>query len=239
MAETRDNWSKISIVASVLTPILIFAFGTVYSVQQDRMEQAQKSADRVTTLVKDLNSDKPNEQLMAIFLLRREKQKHPEEVPDELLAGAVPALVNVAVNDKNAEVSKQAQQLVTEVTAKADPSLAQSVKSSVENLKARVYVHIRDEAQRDLARQISDRLEEKDFNVPSIERLDTGPNATELRYYRQNEAAEVNGLVDLLRTLNVPDARSKYMPDHENSTNIRPRHYELWFSPSALTRSVP
>ena len=238
MADPRDTWSKVSIVASMLTPILIFAFGTLYSVQQDRMEEAQKSADRVTTLVKDLSSDNPNEQLMAIFLLRREKQKHPEEVPDELLAGAVPALVNVAVNDTNAEVSKQAQQLVTEVTAKADPSLAESVKSSVESLKARVYIHIRGEEQRNAARQISNELEEKDLNVPGIERVDSGPNTTELRYFRQNEATEVNGLVDLLHSLNVPDAQSKYIPGYENSKAMRLRHYELWFSPSALTNSV-
>lgn len=238
MADLRDNWSKISIVASVLTPILLFAFGTLYSVQQDRMEEAQKSADRVTTLVKDLNSDKPNEQLMAILLLRREKQRHPEAVPDELLAGAVPALVNVAVNDKNAEVSKQAQQLVTEVTAKADPAFAESVKSSVENLLARVYVHIRSEEQRNLAKQISNKLEEKDLTVPGIERVDSGPNTTELRYFRQNEATEVNDLVDLLHTLNVPDAQPKYMTGYENSKNMRLRHYELWFSPSALTNGV-
>ncbi|MDQ1636830.1 MAG: hypothetical protein QOF62_169 [Pyrinomonadaceae bacterium] len=238
MSDSRDSWSKVDIVAGVLTPILIFAFGVMYGSRQQKADEAQKSADRVASLVKDLNSDKPKEQLMAIVLLRREKQKHPEEVPDELLAGAVPALVNIAVNDRNAEVSKQAQQFVTEVTANGDPALAASVKSSVENLPARVYIHIRDEKQRDAARQIEGKLEEKDLNVPGIERLDTGPNTTELRFFRRDDEGEVNEIVNLLNSLNV-DAKAKYVEGYENSKAMRPKHYELWFSPSALTNRTP
>lgn len=239
MTDQRDSWSKVDIFAGVLTPILIFVFGIMYGSQQHKADEAQKSADRVASLVKDLNSEKPKEQLMAILLLRREKERHPEEVPDELLAGVVPTLVNIAVNDRNAEVSKQAQQFVTEVTANGDPALAESVKSNVENLVARVYIHIRDERQRDAARQIENKLEEKDLNVPGIERLDTGPNTTELRFFRKNEESEVNGIVDLLHGLSVPDAQAKYVPGYENSKAMRLRHYELWFSPSALTDRTP
>lgn len=239
MADPRDKWSKFDIVAGILTPVFIFVFGALISYQQHKADEAAKSADRVISLVKDLKSDKPEEQLTAILMLRREQKKHPEEVPDELLTSAVPTLVNIAVNDRNAEVSKQARQFVTEVTANGDPALADSVKSNVQNLPARVYIHIRDEKQRDAARQIENKLEEKDLNVPGIERLDTGPNTTELRFFRQNEAGEVDGVVNLLHTLNVPDAKAKYVPGYENSKAMRIRHYELWFSPSALANPTP
>lgn len=235
MPETRDTWSKVNIVAGVLTPLLIFVFGTVYGYQQNKAGEAQKTADRVATLVKSLHSEKPDERLTAIFLLKREREKHPEEVPDELLAGAVPALVNIAVNDRNAEVSKQAQQLVTEVTAKADATLGESVKKNVENVSARVYIHIREETQREAARKIELKLEEKELNVPGIEKLDTGPNTSELRFFRKSEADEVNGIVQLLRALNVSDIEAKYIPGYENSTAMRPRHYELWLSPRGVS----
>lgn len=237
MAESRDGWAKIDILAKVLTPIMLFLLGTMYSYYQSKAAEAQKTADRVATLVKSLNSDKSDEKLTAIFLLKREKQKHPDEVPDELLASAVPTLVNIAVNDRNAEVSKQASQLVTEVTSKTDKSFSESVNKQVENLPARVYFHIQDEAQRSDAKQIENRLEEKDLIVPGIERVNRGPTATELRYFRKSEEAGANEIITLLHQLSITDAKAKYIAGYEDSSSIRPRHYELWFSLNALSKA--
>lgn len=242
MPEPRDRWSKIDIVSGILTPLLIFIFGTLISIQQHQTDESQKIADRVANLVKSLNSDKPGEQLTAIALIRLEKQRHPKEVPDELLSGAVPALVDLAINDRNPEVSKQAQQLVSEVTtniAKSDPTLAQNVKDNVQNIPARVYIHIRDEKQRDAAKLIGNKLEEEDFNVPGIERLSVGPGTSELRYFRGSDKDGAERIVGLLHGLNLPDAQAKYIPGHENSKAMRDKHYELWISATALADRAP
>lgn len=245
MPEQRDRWSKLDIIAGILTPILIFSFGTIISIQQHRSDEAQKIADRVADLVKSLNSDRPNEQLTAIALLRLEKQRHPNEVPDELLSRAVPVLVNLAVNDRNAQVSQQAQQLVSEVAtniAQADPSVAQAtqnVTNELKNIPARVYIQIGDEKQSDAAKAIQSKLRENDFNVPGIERVGNVPRATEVRYFRNDEKDEANRIVALLLSSNVPDAQAKYISGFENSKTLRPRQYEIWFSPAALGERTP
>ena len=237
MAESRDGWAKIDIIAKGLTPIMLFLLGTMYSYYQSKVAEAQKTADRVATLVKSLNSDKADEKLTAILLLKREKQRYPEEVPDELLATVVPTLVNIAKNDRNAEISKQAQQLVVEVTAKTDSAFSESVKKQVENIQARVYIHIQDENQRSDAKQIENKLGEKGLIVPGIERVNKGPTTTELRYFRKSEETEVNEIVKLLQQLSITDAKAQYIAGYEDSSSIRPRHYELWFSLNSLNRS--
>jgi hypothetical protein len=237
MTGSRDGWAKIDIIVKGLTPIMLFLLGTMYSYYQSKAAEAQKTADRVATLVKSLNSDKAGEKLTAIFLLKREKQRHPEAVPDELLANAVPALVNLAVNDRNAEISKHAQQLVVEVTAKTDSAFSENVNKQVENIQARVYIHIQDENQRNDAKQIENKLGEKGLIVPGIERVNKGPTTTELRYFRKSEETEVNEIVKLLHQLSITDAKSQYIAGYEDSSSIRPQHYELWFSLSSLNRS--
>src|SRR5215204_1783663 len=239
MAEQRDSWSKIQIIAGVLTPVLIAAFGSLISYQQGKASEAQKTADRVTNLVKSLHSEKSGERLTAILLLQREKQKHPDEVPDELLAGIVPTLVNVALNDRNPEVSKQAQALVTEVTEKAqDKSLAENVKKNVTNLPARVYIHIRNESARTVAKHIQDTLSENAFNVPGIELMDVGPETNEVRFFRRSEEVEANRIQKLLQTV-IGRVETKYVPGFEDSPSMRARHFEVWLAPRNLVLPPP
>jgi hypothetical protein len=68
--------------------------------------------------------------------------------------------------------------------------------------------------------------------VPGIERLDFGPDATELRYFRVHEREEAERLAGLLRDLGLP-ARATYVRGHESSSRIRPRHFELWLASAA------
>jgi hypothetical protein len=69
MGEPRDGWAKIDIIAKALTPIMLFLLGTIYTHYQNKAAEAQKTADRVATLVKSLNSEKKEEKLAAIYLL--------------------------------------------------------------------------------------------------------------------------------------------------------------------------
>ncbi|MBS1788619.1 MAG: hypothetical protein JST85_12900 [Acidobacteria bacterium] len=237
MAETRtrDLWDKIDILAKIMTPVVLFALGTLYNLHQNGITESQKVADRVTSLVKSLSSDKVDERKAALALLKYERSKNPNAVPNELLSIALPALVQIAKTDPNAEVAQAAQKLAKDVVGNTGVDLAADVKNQVDQEQARVYMHIRNENQRNTARVILEKLARKGLNMPGIELVNFGPtDQTELRFFRKSEEAEANEIAGFLKELNITDAVPKYFPGFENSTSLRSRHYEIWFSPTAL-----
>lgn len=100
-------------------------------------------------------------------------------------------------------------------------------------IKPRVYVHIRTEAQREQALKLVANLGTRvNVDVPGIERLDTGPKTTELRYFRKVDEPEARQIAEALTALETP-AAAVYVPGYEASTGIRQRHYELWIAEPA------
>lgn len=237
MAETRtrDLWDKIDIMAKIMTPVVLFALGTLYNLHQNKITESQKVADRVTSLVKSLSSDKADERKAALALLKYERARNPNAVPDELLSIALPTLVQIAKTDPNAEIAQAAQKLAKDVVGNTGVDLDADVKSQVDKDQARVYLHIRTENQRNTAKVILEKLDRKGFATPGIELVNLGPGAqSEVRFFRKNEEAEANEIANLLKGMNVSDAVTKYYPGFENSTSLRSRHYEIWFSPNSL-----
>lgn len=101
-------------------------------------------------------------------------------------------------------------------------------------LKPRVYFHIRDEAQRTQAKRIADEIESRGgVVVPGVQRVEAGPAATELRYFRSEEEQEAKQISSTLSTLGLK-VEPKYVQGFEASNRIRPRHYELWISSNGL-----
>ncbi|MEO6726327.1 MAG: hypothetical protein ABIU20_01190 [Blastocatellia bacterium] len=238
MAEPRDGWAKLDILAKVLTPVIIFGLGTWYNVNQGKQAEAQKVSDRIVSLVKSLSSDKVQERKAALALIQYEKSKHPNDVPDELIAIALPVLIETARNDPNPEVAQEANQIAKDVSQSADKTLAASVQRQVDTIQPRVYVHIRNENQRGPAKQIEQKLEAIGFNVPGIQRLDAAPSNTEMRYFRQDDKQDAEKMISLLQEQGVIDAQAKYVPGNENSRAMRPKHFELWFSANSLRPSA-
>lgn len=114
------------------------------------------------------------------------------------------------------------------------PAAPQTPPSST--LAPRVYVHIRDEAQRDFARSLARAIESGGLGVvvPGIQRLDVGPTTrSELRYFRDAEQAEAERIGSALRAAGAGDLLVKKVPGYETSTRFRPRHFELWLRPGA------
>jgi hypothetical protein len=107
-------------------------------------------------------------------------------------------------------------------TAESDPD-------SARNLPSRIYIHIRDDRQRDKGKQVKDKLSEEGFIIPDLIKIgEKVPDNIELRYFRKYEKDEAIRIVDMIRSLNI-DAKDVYIPGYENSLKIHPRHYELWF----------
>ena len=237
MAEsrTRDLWDKVDIVAKIMTPVVLFALGTLYNLHQNKVTESQKVADRVTSLVKSLSSDKTDERKAALALLKYERARNPNAVPDELLSIALPALVQIAKSDPNAEVAQAAQNLAKDVVGNTGVDLAADVKSQVDKEQARVYTHIRNESQRNTAEIIRGRLDKKGYNTPGIEVVNIGPSTQpEVRFFRKSEEKEANEIAAFLKELNVTDVTTKYVSGYEDSTQLRSRHFEIWFSPNSL-----
>ena len=238
MAETRtrDLWDKVDILAKIMTPVVLFALGTLYNLHQNKITESQKVADRVTSLVTSLSSDKVDERKAALALLKYERSKNPNQVPDELLAIALPALVQIAKTDPNPEVAQSAQILAKDVVGNTGVDLDADVKSQVDKEEARIYMHIRNESQRNSAKVILDKLDKKGFATPGIELVNFGPaNQSEVRFFRRSEEAEANEIAGFLKGMNISDTiTTMYFPGFEDSKSLRHQHFEIWFSPTAL-----
>ena len=130
-------------------------------------------------------------------------------------------------------LEKQITQLKSEKiqTAARTEQIAQQIQN-LPKIRPRVYIHIRKEDQRDKARKIGLKLENAGFSVPGIERLvEIGPNTNQLRFFRKAEVDEAAKIVDFLTSIGIETELVDLSAKYETSSAIRPRHYELWFSP--------
>lgn len=93
--------------------------------------------------------------------------------------------------------------------------------------QARIYFHIADEGQRDLAQRLADQVRESGFLMPGIEQRDNSPSANEIRFFRRAEEAEARYIAEILRTQDV-SVEVRYIPGYESSGTLRRRQYELW-----------
>ena len=189
--------------------------------------------DRMINLSKSLSSGSPGEQKIALALITREKQRHPDLIPDEILAVALPEVIEVATNSKNQQVADQAKQVAVDLSA--NTNLAQQVKASMENIPPRIYIQIPDENLRDEARQIKSQLEGLNYIVPGIEKVRLSQGSTQVKYFKTAEASEAKQIAEQLRSLGVSDAREIYISGFEDSKSMRPRHYEIWFGPGTFS----
>jgi hypothetical protein len=230
VSEKRDWYAKADLVSKILTPVVIFFLGTMYSCQQKRIDVEQKSLDRVTNLAKSLSSANAGEQKVALALITREKQLHPDLIPTDILPVALPEVLQLATNSKNPEVAAQAQQLALDLGA--NTNLVQEIKTSI--IQPRIYMQIPDENLRDQAAQIKGQLESLSYIVPGIEKVRAFTGPTQVKYFKTTEMPEAKTIAEQLRTFGVNDAKEIYIPGSEDSKKMRARHYEVWFGPNSF-----
>ena len=229
----KDNWEKFQIIggvlAGVLVPIAIFLAGLAISSADRDNAQIASQAQRLTELIDHLSSDNKKEQLIAVEVANYLAET--KQLPDVL----VPSLTRIATHSEDSETAQAATQAVIRF-AEQDSKAAQTVKQAFSNISPRVYFHISLEKQRQKASEI-ERLLENEMKsigliVPGIE-LRPGPQKTELRYFKRAERAEAQSIVDALSKFGVSAKLVDLSTKYENSTGIRPRHYELWIGRNA------
>lgn len=240
MAETRtrDLWDKIDILAKIMTPVVLFTFGTLYNMHQTKINEAQKASDRVASLVKSLSSPNIEERKTALALLNYEKSKHPGAVPDDLLTNILPALVQLAKTEKDADVAKTAEKLAKDVVSNVEPGLVTAVQNQVADDPGRIFMHILDEGQRSDARRIAGQLEDKGYHVPVSEKVAAVPAVTEVRFFHREVAQEAEEMVNLLRTLGVAEVKVSDHSGSKNASRVRKRTFEIWFSSKSLRQPL-
>lgn len=104
---------------------------------------------------------------------------------------------------------------------------------------AQLWIHIRSNSQKKLAQEILDRVAKTEFRQWKIEqkpvqKVDSGPRKSQLRYFKRQDQPQAQELFDMLRKLipklEINDVSGKY----ESVGWIRSGHYELWLSPDIM-----
>jgi uncharacterized protein YoxC len=106
-------------------------------------------------------------------------------------------------------------------------------------LVPRVYVQIVDEADRQWARNLNDRLQHAGIIPVGIELVARAASLRrfEVRYYKKAEEAGAQRIVDALEQVGVP-ASLVYL-NLEANTRVRANHYELWCPANARQFKLP
>ena len=131
-----------------------------------------------------------------------------------------------ALLDPNAKPldAKQADQVKQIVESNIDQS------GGEKKIAARIYIQIGDEDQRARATEVVRLLQKRGYIVPGIENVGSKariPARSQLRYYQSDNVAEadIKDIVTILRGIGI----EIQTPAPITSSNVRPRHYELWF----------
>jgi hypothetical protein len=165
------------------------------------------------------------------------------------------AVVDREYKDTQAQLSK-AEQDVQKAISTIEPenalntALLDQKVSKVDELRAalavkpsqdraiipRVYFHIRSEEQRAKATQLGAQLSSMlSVTVPGVQRVTSGPDKNELRYFDPANLEEARSLATVLAQESGLAIQPVLINGYVGSTLVRPRHYELWLSKDAYT----
>lgn len=176
-----------------------------------------------------------------------DQSKLKAELARQALQGAQSALDAAAKASEAAKLLRSDQpNRVSEANALlSEASNAyQNASRDVNQLQAcpdgrRIYPHIGDEADRAIVTdKLGPALRAAGFIVPKVQVLapEKMPRTIEVRYFRDDEKNGALAASAALATAGLPGVAAMYVSGYENSTSIRPCHYELWLKPgSALS----
>lgn len=100
----------------------------------------------------------------------------------------------------------------------------------------RLWIHVRKETQRKIAKKIQARLAKArptdKIEEESIRLVHVGPSRTQLRYFKAEDKAQAKKLLEALRKM-IPNIQLEDLSrDYARMTWIKRGHYELWLDPN-------
>jgi hypothetical protein len=206
----KKNWIEIFIMPLVVAGV--GSFGTYFITQQQEANAIAKAASDRQLKILEIFAEKitakdTDQRLLAINLLRALDADLAEK-----LASAV------------ANVEPEKSQLRV-----AAIKIADEAKASIEQ-RPRIYLHVVGDVERTAAKIVESILEKNGWVVPGIERVgEKSPNKSQLRYFRNSEESMAKEIHDALSKAGYEISLS-YIKGYENSTAIRPMHFEIWFA---------
>ena len=203
--ELVQRWSQYAAVLVLVIFVVLFVAGSI---------QLNKLYARITRGQETL--DRQTEQIKANDL-KIKSQEDKINIRDTTIQSLL---------DPNAKPldAKQADQVKQIVESNIDQS------GGEKKIAARIYIQIGDEDQRARATEVVRLLQKRGYIVPGIENVGSKariPDRSQLRYYQTDSVAEadIKDIVSTLRGIGI-DIQT---PAPITSSNVRPRHYELWF----------
>lgn len=163
------------------------------------------------------------------------------------------SVVDQEYRDTQAQLNKAEQEVQKAVSTSDPDNGANSIKldqyvSKVEELRSalavkpsqndavipRVYFHIRSEEQRDKAEKLGNQLSSMlSVTVPGVQRVSSGPDKNELRYFDPGDLEEARALAAALAEKSGLTIQPVLVSGYQRL--VRPRHYELWLAKDAYT----
>jgi hypothetical protein len=238
--EQRSLRSRYRSVAAVALLILVLAGGIIAwlqwrnsqelskveqiaekeSEQNDKLNavvEAQAENQQSLRVLADLNSDDPQRQSEAIVSVKQLASEG--KLTSDLLPTIKETIKRKAPTDATATLNF----IDSAVEA------ARSKPTDDTKLPPRVYIHIRDNQQRDIATQIKKGLQNAGYVVPGIQLVSDTQVGNQLRYFRDEDQADAYNIINSLGDLKLANVVAVRVKGYEKSTLIRSRHFELWF----------
>ena len=221
-ARRRERW-KLRVTAGLL---LAFLIGIPVAIAQVRTQRAETDAQvaraRAESEALSAERDMARQRLESARLL----EQAAEQLRSQGQAG-------------EAKAAAQLEAAAAIYAKEPTPPPAAAVRAP------RVYIHIVDENARSAAQDFERALEAQAIDganiiVPGIELVKGGPKQSELRCFQREEcdgeARKIRAVANqLLRgPLQLQDLSKRYA----DSSSIRPRHYEIWFTDTPRLKSA-
>ena len=142
------------------------------------------------------------------------------------------------------KVPKEYEQSIIQLVAKIDGNEANELSEIVKNtqdqkpeqeIKPRVFIHITNVSQNDRAESFREIFKRNDFIFQQIENVGNIKIInTQVRYFREIDKGLAEQVAGILQNENVRNIRVQFVSGYEDSTTMRPKHLEIWFSPDAF-----
>ncbi|MFL6256558.1 MAG: KGGVGR-motif variant AAA ATPase [Pyrinomonadaceae bacterium] len=109
------------------------------------------------------------------------------------------------------------------------PSPSPTPTPAYSDLPPRVYIQFQQGTSNKKALDVADVLKKFQYVVARVQPVSEVPNTTQVRYYRYEDGGGADNLVSVLKGLGINNAQPRYIPGFENSSSVRPKHFEVWF----------
>lgn len=211
----RTAWGSVGVAAVVLAGIVFAGWWQASHIRAD-LAAARKELDAARHA--------RNEVAREVDALKQKKAELDAELQwkQSQLTASLGALGRVDETQRRAAVERQISE---------DPKTAA--------LLPRVYLHIVDRADREWATGIGRRLEAAGMIALGVQYVPEAANlkASDVRFYKKAEEPGASRIAAVLRDAGV-EAKLNYL-NLENSTKVKPNHFEVWFAAGASGASPP